>query len=409
MGEERIYKMAKRGLSTDLIHSGDGQTRERQMRSVSTPETFPIYLTSAFAFDDVPSLDAVYARTADGYIYSRMANPNADSVARVIASADEGERALVFSSGMAAIVTAIMAFVGSGDHIISSNVLYGGVRDYMKNELARFGVETTFIDIERDDPAPHVKRGTKLIYAETISNPLMGVPDIRALSASAHSLGLLLLIDNTFASPVIVRPLELGADIALYSATKYLSGHADITAGAAVANAALIEAIKRRQTLYGSVLSPSDCWLLARSLRTLELRMRRHSENAAKVARFLEGHPSVEKVFYPGLESSASHERAKRQFRDGLYGGMMSFDLRGGEREASDAIEALKMIPFVPSLAGIATTVSYAVKTSHRSYEAAELKKLGITPAQLRLSVGLEDPDDIIADLSGALDRIAAN
>jgi len=215
-----------------------------------------------------------------------------------------------------------------------------------------------------------------------------------------------MIVDNTFMTPYLQRPLELGADIVVHSGTKYLGGHSDIIAGAAAGSREIIEVIRSKLVLYGAVLSPVESWLLARSLRTLELRVTRHSENAMKVARFLESHPKVEKVYYPGLESSPDHERAKAQFRNGLYGGMLSVNLRGGEKEASEVISSLKNIKYVPSLAGTATTLSYAAKTSHRFYSPEEREKAGITMGQLRLSIGLEDPNDIIADLSGALEKI---
>jgi methionine-gamma-lyase len=396
-----------KNLSTNLIHTGDGQVCKKLAKTASVPETFPIYLTSVYAFDDVPSLDAIYDHKADGYIYGRSASPNADAASSILAAADQGEGALLFASGMASITAAILSSVKTGDHLIASDVLYGGVRDFMENELSRFGVDVTFINLLTEDPTPHIRDSTKLIYAETISNPLMEVPDIEALSRTAHAHNLLFFVDNTFATPIIARPLELGADAALYSVTKYLGGHSDITGGAVVASRGeLIEKIRRLQTLYGAVASPSDCWLLARSMRTLSLRVKRHAENAAAVARFLESHPKVEKVFYPGLESSPSYERARRQFKDGLCGGMLSINLRGSEGEASAMIEEMKMIHFVPSLAGTATTVSYASKTSHRFYGASERERLGITMSQLRFSIGLEEPEDIIQDISAALDKI---
>jgi methionine-gamma-lyase len=312
----------------------------------------------------------------------------------------------MFSSGMAAIATSILSFVKAGEHVVASNVLYGGVYDYLANELPRFGVEVTFVDLLREDLASRLRSNTKLVYTETINNPLMEVSDIAAAAKTTHEGGALLLVDNTFATPVVAKPLSLGADVVLHSATKYLGGHSDITAGAAVARAELAETIKRFQVLYGAVPSPVDCWLLARSLRTLELRVEKHSENALAVARFLESHPKVEKVFYPGLSSSPSHERAKRQFAEGRYGGMLSVNVKGGVTEASALVEALSMISFVPSLAGTATTVSYPIKTSHRFYDKEALDKAGITPGQLRFSIGLEDENDIIEDLSRALDKI---
>ncbi|MDR1978532.1 MAG: aminotransferase class I/II-fold pyridoxal phosphate-dependent enzyme [Synergistaceae bacterium] len=398
--------MSKKKLSTELIHTGDGQVCKELGKTASVPETFPVYLTSVFAFDDVPSVDAIYGREAEGYIYSRMANPNMDAVSRILAAADEGEKALVFSSGMAAITTSILSFVKTGDHVVASSVLYGGVYDYLANELARFGVEVTFIDLLKEDLAPRIRANTKLVYTETISNPLMEVPDIVAVSKTAHERGALVFVDNTFATPVIAKPLTLGADVALYSTTKYLGGHSDITGGAVVSRSDLIDTIKRFQVLYGAVPSPVDCWLLARSLRTLELRMKKHSKNALAVAKFLESHAKVEKVFYPGLASSPSHERARRQFVDGRCGGMLSVNLKGGVKEASALIQELDMIAFVPSLAGTATTVSYPVKTSHRSYSRDALEEAGIAPGQLRFSIGLEDADDIVEDLTRGLNKI---
>jgi len=396
----------KQDLPTKLIHSGDGQFAKKLSKTASVPETFPIYLTSVFSFDEAADVDAIYEKEADGYIYSRIAAPNADAVSEILAAADGGEKALVFASGMAAITTSVLSFVKTGGHIIASRVLYGGVQDYFANELTRFGVEVTFLDLLNDDITPHIKPNTKLVYTETISNPLMEVPDIEKLSKTAHEHGLFLFADNTFATPVVAKPLALGADLALYSATKYLGGHSDIVGGAAVGSGELIEKIRRFQVLYGSVLSPHDCWLLARSLRTLDLRMRKHSESAAEIALFLENHPKIDKVFYPGLKSSPSHERAKRQFNSGLYGGMLSADLKGGEGAASAFISALNAITLVPSLAGTATTISWSAKTSHRYYSREARLQAGIADGQIRLSIGLESVNDIIAELSEALSKI---
>jgi len=398
--------MSEKGLPTRLIHTGGGKTYKKIAQSASVPEVLPIYLTSVFAFDDVPSVDAIYEKEAEGYIYSRMANPNTDAAGSILAAAEGGDGALVFSSGMAAIITTILSFVQSGDHIISSPVLYGGVYDYLSNELKRFGVETTFVNFLEEDIESYIRPNTRLIYTETISNPLMEVPDIPKTAEIAHRHGLTFLIDNTFATPVVARPISLGADAVLYSVTKYIGGHSDIVGGAVVGSTEIIAKIKRFQVLYGSILGPLDSWLLARSLRTLELRVQKHCENALKVAAFLESHPKVEKVFYPGLESSPHHQRAKRQFEKGRYGGMLSVNLKGGEKEASSLIRELETIKFVPSLAGTATTVSYAAKTSHRFYSKKELEAAGITLGQLRFSIGLEDAEDIIRELSAALEKI---
>jgi methionine-gamma-lyase len=395
----------KKEFSTNLIHSGTGQFTKKPGLKASVPESLPVYLTSVFTFDDVPSLDTIVDE--GGYNYSRCANPNADATSEMLALADGGEQALVFSSGMAAITSALLTFVGAGDHIIASKVLYGYVFEFLAHELSRFGVEATFVDFEKEDVRKHIRKTTRLLYTETISNPLVEVADLRVLAEAAHENGLKLFVDNTFASPVVCRPLELGADVVLYSATNYLGGHNDIVAGAVVADATTIAEIKRVQVLYGAILSPTDCWLLARSLRTLDLRVRKHSKSALAVAEFLESHPLVERVHYPGLSSSPSNELAMNQFSGGLFGGMLSVDLKGGEAAATALIEAMQMILFAPSLAGTATTVSYAIKTSHRHYSKEDLKDLGITAGQLRFSIGLEEPEDIIGELEVALAKVS--
>ena len=395
-----------KNLNTKLLHTGDGQFYKQVAKSSSVPEVLPIYRTSVFAFDDVPSVDMIYEGEDEGYIYTRMKHPNMDAVSEIIAAADGTEAALVFSSGMAAIVLSILAVVQQGDHIISSPVLYGGVHDFLQKELTRFGVEVSFVDLVHEDVEAHIRPETKLIYTESISNPLMEVPDLRAVAELAHKHGLLFYVDNTFGTPVVVKPAALGADVVLYSATKYLGGHSDIVGGAAAGSAEIIAKIRRTLVLYGAVLGAADSWLLARSLRTLSLRVTAHCRNALQVATFLEQHEKIEKVFYPGLASSPSHERAKAQFAPGLFGGMLSFNLKGGEAEAAAVIRELPTIKYVPSLAGTATTLSYAAKTSHRFYSQEELAAAGITLGQLRLSVGLEQAEDIISELDEALAKI---
>lgn len=398
--------MKEKGMMTKLIHAGETELAKKVAKSVSVPKVMPIYMSSVFSFDDVPSLDAVYDGTAEGYVYSRNGNPGIDAVEEILSAAEQSEGALVFSSGMAAITTALISSVQAGDHIISSPVLYGGVYDYLKNEATRFGVEVDFVDFEKQDIEDFFRPNTKVVYTETISNPLMEVADLKKIAAAAHAHGCKLIVDNTFATPAVARPLSLGADIAVYSATKYLGGHSDIIGGAIMAGKEEIDHIRRFSALYGAIMSPFDAWLLARSLRTLEMRMRLHSSNALKVAEYFEKHPKIERVYYSGLASSPYKKLADAQFVDGMCGGMLSVNVAGGEKGASALIKECESIKFVPSLAGVSTTISYPAKTSHRAYSKEEMERVGITMGQLRFSVGLENIDDILEELDKALTRV---
>lgn len=398
--------MKQKQLSTTLIHTGEVEYAKKMAKQVSQPKVLPIYMNSVFSFDDVEVLDAVYEQRAEGYVYSRMCNPGSDAVQEILARAEGADDALVFSSGMAAITTTFLSQVQAGDHIIASSVLYGGVYDFLKNELPRFQIEVDFLNFDTEDITSYIKENTKIIYTETISNPLMEVADIKRLADIAHQHQCKLIIDNTFATAAVVRPLALGAAIVVYSATKYLGGHSDFTGGAVISDAKTMEHIHRYFTLYGGMMSPFDAWLLARSLRTLDLRMKRHSENAVKVAKFLEDYPCVERVYYPGLSGSPYYALGQRQFTEGRCSGMLSVDIKGGEAGASAFIKACKTIKLVPSLAGVSTTISYPAKTSHRSLNEEEMRKAGISMGQLRISVGLEDIDDILAELEYALKAI---
>lgn len=396
----------REGLMTRLTHSGENSAAKRIAQSVSVPKVVPIYMSSVFSFDDVPSLDAVYEGARQGYVYSRMGNPGYDCLHEVLAQAEGCGGAIAFASGMAAIIAAILANVSSGDHILSSPVLYGGVYDYLKNELPRFGVSVDFADFINDDPEKHIRPNTKIVYTETITNPLMEVVDLEKTAAVARKTGAKFIVDNTFATPAICRPMEFGADIVVYSATKYLGGHSDIISGALMAGAKEIERLRKFATLYGAVPSPFDAWLLTRSLRTLGLRVQRHSENARRLAEYFEGHPKVERVYYPGLASSPHNAVALKQFDNGWCGGMLSADIAGGEGGASRFIAACEKIKFVPSLAGVTTSISYPAKTSHRIYTPEELAKCGISAGQLRFSAGLEEIDDVIAEFERAFESV---
>ncbi|MCR5282815.1 MAG: aminotransferase class I/II-fold pyridoxal phosphate-dependent enzyme [Lachnospiraceae bacterium] len=390
-----------------LAHAGDGQAEKRNRAFTSVPEVLPVYMTSVFAFDDVKSVDDIYEGQADGYVYARMQHPNNEAAAEALAKADGAEAGAVFSSGMSAIILSILSVVSAGDHIVSSPVLYGGVRDFLEHELARFGVEVTFVSFaDPGEVKKQIRPNTKILYTETISNPLMEVSDYPRIAELAHAYGALFLIDNTFASPIVARPISYGADLVLYSATKYLGGHSDLVGGAVTGSGELVANVKKKLTLYGATLGAMESWLLARSLRTLSLRVTKQSQNALKVASYLESHPAVEKVYYPGLAFAPDHALAAKLFENGLYGGMLSADIKGGEQAATAVVDHLGFIKYVPSLAGTATSVSYPAKTSHRAYKKEELEKAGISLGQLRFSIGIEEPEDIIAQLKQALESI---
>ncbi|MFL0269520.1 trans-sulfuration enzyme family protein [Candidatus Clostridium radicumherbarum] len=389
-----------RGFATQLTHLG-----EKNPPSVSRTKSLPISMSSVFVFDDVETLDKVYDGVEKGYVYSRNANPMQDALSEIMYNIEGAENAQAFSSGMAAITMSILAFVKAGDHIIAGSVLYGGSYEFLKTELKRFNIDVTFVDLAKEDIKKYFLPNTKLVYVETISNPLMEVIDIEAAAKAAHENNAKLIVDNTFATPIICQPMKLGADIVVYSATKYLCGHSDVTGGIAVASKKDMEKIRGTAVLYGTMMSPFDAWLLIRSLRTLELRVMKHSQNAIKLAQFLETHDKVQKVYYPGLRSSLFNTLANSLFNNGLFGGMLSVDLKNGEKGAYDLIRDLETIKFVPSLAGVSTTVSYPAKTSHRALTDEELKGAGISKGLIRISTGLEDASDIIEEFKKALDK----
>ena len=395
-----------RSDDTKYIHTGNGELCYEMNKALTVPETFPIYLSSAYIVDEIATIDKICDEGAPGYAYFRLGNPNADAAASILAAGDETEAGLMFASGMAAITTSLLAVLKPGDHIVASPVLYGESFYFLKYELKKWGVETTFIDFDKEDAADYIKPNTKLIYGETIANPSMSVPDIGHLVDVAHKNGALLYIDNTFATSIIAKPAKLGADLVLYSATKYLGGHDDLVGGAAVGKKELIDKINFYLGLYGSNLGATESWLLARSLRTLPIRVKKMASNAIKLANFFELHPKVEKVYYPGLESSPSKALADKQFEGNGYGGMISVNFKGGQKEIDKLISNLQIVRFVPTLAGVGTTLTYPPRASHRDLNAEELAAIGITYGQIRLSTGLEEAQDIIDDFEQALEKL---
>ena len=403
-------KDRRKSVATISVHAGS-----RPPESVTRPKVPPIYATSVFSFDYLDQIDEVYGGSARGYVYSRMSNPGIDLLEEAVAQLEDGGDAVAFASGMAAITTAVLASVSDGDHVLSARTLYGGTYTFFQDDLPKRGASVTFVDINDLPSAREALRPeTKVVYCETISNPTMEVADLPALAEMAHEAGTLLMVDNTFASPVLCRPLTLGADVVIHSGTKYLNGHSDGLSGVlAVARESddvpprqgLAKRIRSMAEAYGPTPSPFDAWLLLRGIRTLSLRVQRHSENALKLARFLESHPKVTTVHYPGLESSTHHEVAKRVLSGG-FGGMLSFEVTGGLEGARRFIDSLEMVELVPSLAGVSTTVSHPGKTSHRSIPLEERSPYGIGDGLIRVSTGIEDYADIEADFAQALENV---
>lgn len=388
--------MPKNGMSTRSVHDGDkSQCYEGAINT-------PIFQSSTFVFPtEEPRTWS--GEVPDGtYIYSRYSNPTVRAVEDKLASLEGAESSLAFSSGMAAITSALLAFLQKGDKVVAMQDLYGGTYNFLKNEVPRLGVDVGFVPTT--DPAElcaAIDGRTKVLYLESPTNPLLKLIDIRETCRLAHEKGCLVMIDNTFASPILQRPLELGVDIVLHSATKYLNGHSDVIAGFVAGSVKNMELVHLRRKLYGGVLDPLPAYLLGRGMRTLDLRVRRHASNALAVARFLESHPRVSRCIYPGLPSHPDHELAKRQM-DG-FGGMVTFEVKGGRKAAERALKRFEIIARAASLGGVESLASMPVNTSHTSYSYEERQKLGIGEGMIRLSVGIEDPEDLCRDLDQAL------
>jgi len=367
----------------------------------------PIYQTSVFDYPDLESLDDYYeGRLPGSFLYSRNGLPNSKELGELVADFEETEAGMACSSGMAAISVAILSILKSGDHIAASNDLYGGTSTLLKDELPRFQITTSFADSTSASEMERIIHGSsKLVVVETISNPTMKVCDIPEIAEIAHRYGAMILVDNTFATPFIVKPAKLEADIVMHSGTKYLGGHDDLTIGLLCGRNEWISRAFQFCTRFGAIAGPFDCWLATRSGQTWELRVRQSSENALKLANFLESRrKKVLKVYYPGLDSHPQHGLANKMFSNGLYGGMLSFDLGGGLLAANRFVKALETVTLTPSLGGAHTTISHPGKTSHRSLSPEEKRRLGITDAMIRVSVGIENYESIEREFDRALD-----
>lgn len=386
------------GFATRAVHAG-----ERAGAPDFSPTTTPIYPSSSFFYDDTETLDAVFGNERPGYVYTRYGNPTIRALETAVADLEGTEEAVAYASGMAAIHAAILVKVRAGDHVIASRDVYGATYAILTKLFANLGVETTLVDIGDLDAVQDAVQRVKpaLIACETISNPLMRVPDIAALGEIAHAAGAALMVDNTFASPYLVRPDQHGADIVVHSGTKYLGGHGDVTAGIVATTAGLAHEMREQAKLVGPTLGPFEAWLTLRGIKTLPLRMQRQSESALAVAQWLDQRSDVTRVNYPGLSDLGS---AGKLFERGVHGGMISFEIRDAGREAIFAfMSALKLCMPATTLGDVYSLVLYPAMSSHRALTPDQRAEVGISDGLVRLSVGIEDVADITGDLDNAL------
>ncbi|TFV66381.1 UNVERIFIED_ORG: cystathionine gamma-synthase [Bacillus sp. AZ43] len=375
------------GFNTRAIHAG--QDPDPATGAVIPP----VHLTTTYKQDGVGGLRG-------GYEYSRSGNPTRDTLHAALAALEEGTTALAFASGLAAEDTLLRTTCRSGDHVVLGGDAYGGTFRLISRVLSEWGLEHTPVDLDDAEALrAAIRPTTRVVWCETPSNPLLNITDIERTAAVAHEAGALLVVDNTFASPYLQRPLTLGADVVVHSTTKYLGGHSDVVGGALVArDAALGEQLAYNHNAMGAVASPFDSWMVLRSLKTLGVRMDRHQANAARIAEFLLGHPDVASVLYPGLPDHPGHEVAAKQMSG--FGGMLSFRLRGGEEQALKVCERTRLFTLAESLGGVESLIEHPGRMTHASAAGSPLE----VPADLvRLSVGIEDVDDLLADLEQAL------
>ncbi|HEY3999316.1 MAG TPA: aminotransferase class I/II-fold pyridoxal phosphate-dependent enzyme [Candidatus Xenobia bacterium] len=377
-------------LDTQVIHAGE--------RRLEGAVAFPIFQSAMFETGPEVRYDDIR--------YIRLNNtPNHAVLEAKLKVLEGAEAALVTGSGMAAITATLLTLLSQGDHVLAQGVLYGGTHSFITEDLPSFGISHDFFDAARPETwASKLKASTRVIYVETISNPLLRVGDLHAVAAFAREHGLVSVIDNTFATPINYRPLEHGFDISLHSATKYLNGHSDIVAGVVLGRSAHVQRITHRLNHLGGCLDPHACFLLHRGLKTLALRVRRQNLNAQTVAEYLSRHPGVVKVNYPGLAGHPDHERARHQLKG--FGGVLSFELAGDAAVAQRFIEKTELPVKAPSLGGVETLITRPCTTSHAGMPAEERRRLGISDALIRLAVGIEDAADLVEDLGQALEAV---
>ena len=393
----------KMGFGTRAVHAGN--VRDTQYGSL----TMPIYQTSTFYFDSCEQGGRRFAGEEGGYIYTRLGNPTTTVLENKIAALEGGEACAAASSGMGAISSCLWSIAGAGKHIIADETLYGCTFALLSHGMTQYGVEVTFTDLSKlENLTANLRENTVAVYLETPANPNLKITDIELLAKAAHEYNpeILVVCDNTFASPALQNPLKLGADVVVHSATKYLNGHGDVIAGFVVGSAEFITKVKMfgLKDMTGATLGPFESWLILRGLKSLEIRVERHTASAKKIAEYLYNNDKVEHVNYPGLPTHPGHEIAKRQMKD--FGGMISFEIKGGKEAGMKFCNALKLCTIAVSLGDAETLIEHPASMTHSTYGPEDLKAAGISAGLIRLSVGLENADDIIADMQQAFDSI---
>ena len=391
----------KCGLGTTAIHAGT-------LKNLYGTLAMPIYQTSTFIFDSAEQGGRRFALEEAGYIYTRLGNPTTTVLENKIAVLEEGEAGVAMSSGMGAISSTLWTVLKAGDHIVTDKTLYGCTFALMNHGLTKFGVEVTFVDTSNlDEVKKAMKENTRVVYLETPANPNLKIVDLEGVCKVAHTNpNTLVIVDNTFATPYMQKPLKLGVDIVVHSATKYLNGHGDVIAGLVVTKQELADQIRfvGLKDMTGAVLGPQEAYYIIRGLKTFEIRMERHCKNARTIVDFLNKHPKVEKVYYPGLETHPGYEIAKKQMKD--FGAMISFELKGGFEAGKTLLNNLKLCSLAVSLGDTETLIQHPASMTHSPYTKEEREVAGITDGLVRLSVGLENVEDIIADLEYGLEKI---
>ena len=386
-------------IETLAVHAGIGTYD-------GLPVVPPIYQTSTFAFDSASQGAALFAGTSKGYIYSRMGNPTVEALETSIAALEGGYGGLACGSGMAAIHTVLAGLLGQGDHVICSDAVYGPTCSLIENLLTKFGIENTIVDTsDLKAVKAAMKPNTKVVYVETPGNPTLVITDIAAVSEIAHAQGAVVVVDNTFMSPILQRPLELGADLVIHSLTKFLNGHADVVGGAIITKTEEQQvAMRKVLNHFGGVLPPMESFLVHRGIKTLALRMERHCASAQKVAEYLEQHPAVEWVRFPGLTSHPQYEIGQRQMSG--PGGVISFELKGGIEAGRRVMDSVQLCALAVSLGGVESLIQHPASMTHASMGKEARERAHITDGLVRISVGIEKVDDVIADLDQAMSGV---